>query len=107
MNIKDIEEEGLDNAKWRRLGGKPVWGTGDNNPDQRKNIDDWKEQRDYLANLMRSEDTADHLKATLILFAVECGLTHNMVRVFKSETIALSQFRAANLATDRIWGVDS
>ena len=102
MQWQEVQEEGLDTTKWQRLAGKPIWGTGDNNPGQRKNIDDWKEQREYLANLMRSEDTADHLKATLILFAIECGLTHNRTQVSKYETIALSQSKAARLATDRI-----
>ena len=102
MQWQEVQEEGLDTTKWQRLAGKPIWGTGDNNPGQRKNIDDWKEQREYLANLMRSEDTADHLKATLILFAIECGLTHNRTQVSKYETITLSQSKAARLATDRI-----
>lgn len=102
MQWREMEVDSLDTGKWQRLAGKPVWGSVKDNPGVQKNIADWKESRDHLCNLMRSEDTADHLKATMVLFAIECGLIHNRVAGLKLDAISLSQSKAAKLATDRI-----
>lgn len=92
---------GLDTEKWSRLYSKPYWGLpGQKDEGAEKRIAEWKEQREYLANLMRSEDTTDHLKATLILIALETGLYG--VRDLRHESVSLSQSKAARLATDKI-----
>lgn len=97
-----VECEYMDTDNWIALASKPIWADmPEANAHQTKQIVRWNEHRDYLCNLMRSQDASDHLKAALIVLVIESGATQFQFRegaMVRESSLSMARSQAEEAA---------
>lgn len=98
----EVQMTFINTGKWGELlHNKPIWCnfSGYNAEEHnRKRVADWLEQRDALAKLMASTETADHFRATLMLFCMEARVSGSQGTYTKAPAVCLTHSKAKTLA---------
>lgn len=98
----EVQMTFINTGEWGSLlQNKPIWCnvSGYNAEEHnRKRVADWLEQRDALAKLMASTDTADHFRATLMLFCMEGRVSGSQATYAKAQAVCLTHSKAKTLA---------
>lgn len=99
----EVQMTFIDTGKWGELlHNKPIWCnvSGYNAEEHnRKRVADWLEQRDALAKLMASTETADHFMATLMLFCMEARVSGSQGTYTKAPAVCITHSKAKTLAS--------